>query len=278
MPNERDPGADLTSTTIPVPTRQAYSSFLWTVHVLARAVALERLKLRSFPSMAFPPREVEAVIPAKEKEDVSYTVWSHIGGLSGGSGPLPLWLNQILASEEPIDDREDRESPLSDFLDIFSNRFLHLWYRAWLRSRPAFIYESGGKDSVSKLLYSLLGLANTAESPSTEQGHDESDPMEQSVPPSNLLAFVGTLGHKPRSSCGLQAMLSSFFDSVPVTIEEFRERKVPISAKHRPTLSQQGARLGRDFILGSHVRDIGGKFRVSLGPMDYETFIKFLPG
>jgi type VI secretion system protein ImpH len=64
----------------------------------------------------------------------------------------------------------------------------------------------------------------------------------------------------------------------PVRVRQCQPRKALIPADQRCNLGVQANSLGRDSRLGSGADDATGKISITVGPVDAETFMRFLPG
>lgn len=242
----------------------ALNNLTWTIHLLARKMGLGSLRFSSHPGMAFPCREVESINPLEAGDGISYEIQTNFGGLDGVGGPLPPWLNNILACED-IDN-----APLGDFLNIFSHRFIEWLYLEWLKHRPDVSYQTDGRDRISKMLFSLLGVRSMTDIPVSCAMHEFQTAC--------LLPYVGTLGHRPRSAAGLQGMLRTFFYPVGIKIKEFILRKVTVPSKNRAYIDGKSVQLGKNVIIGEQVRDVAGAFRIVVGPVNWIDFMAFFPG
>jgi len=244
-------------------SEKSFGDLLWTTYLLSKWSSLKEIRFRGNPGMRFRPREVENVLypSGKEKEQITQ-VYTNIGGLVGDSGPLPFWFEELLAQEDEDD------APVGDFLDIFSNRFIHLLFEAWCLHNPFVSYKTGGKDPISRIIFSILGMPDVF----------WEDQAEKTPKPARLLGYAGTLGARPRSAVGLQCILKSYFLTIPIRILEFVKRMVRIPQDQRFRLGSQGSMLGSDASLGNRVADVAGRFRIEIGALSLELFEKFLPG
>ena len=231
------------------------------------AIDKEDVTFRSHPSFSFPANEIQSagentsVIP--DELTVAFM------GLIGPSGILPDHYTRRI-----LDEMRDGKHSLHDFLDLFHHRLVSLFYRAWQKYRAEVTWESArtgaDEDPFSNSLYALSGL-------SEKQARDR-----LSFDDSTIAFYSGHFSSGSRSMTGLEDLLSDYFD-LPVKIEQYCARWLYLNdddTSRLPSRSDSEGRfctLGRDFVLGSRIRDVQSKFRISLGPLNYEQFERFLP-
>ncbi len=233
----------------------------------------EAVRFRALPALTFPPSEIagltapqpdpEARRPAGPPEmTVSFL------GLTGPTGVLPPHYTELL-----IRSIKARSFSLRDFLDLFNHRTISLFVRAWEKYRLPVAYErcgQGGKDPVSQAIYALIGFG-TGQLRGRLAVDDEA-----------LLHYSGHLAHWPRSAAGLEAMLSDYFER-PIRIEQFQGRWLNLAEDETsllPTPLQPDGRfcrLGVDAVAGNRVWDMQSAFRLKIGPLRYEQFVRFMP-
>jgi type VI secretion system protein ImpH len=102
-------------------------------------------------------------------------------------------------------------------------------------------------------------------------------PEGHRVSPLRMLGLAGLLSQVPRSASTLQSLLSDYFDGIPVRIESFVGRWLPVPEDQRNRLALSNTSLGRDLTLGERVYDLSCTFRVALGPLSLQDFMAFLP-
>ena len=209
-------------------------------------------KIRCFPdaSLAFPPSDVKRI----DEQNGAFELTLTFMGLIGVSSPLPLYFSEYIARHE------ENARPLLDFLNLFNHRCYSLFYRAWKKYR---VVSALSRQSINPLTRRIALLAGM-------------DPERLSDPSHlRLLAYTGLFAGKCRGKSGLTAMLSDFYCDLPVAIKEYEPRWVPI---RNPKKIGVDVQLGITSMAGTSKWDIGGKFRVCLGPLPRETFETFLPG
>jgi type VI secretion system protein ImpH len=80
----------------------------------------------------------------------------------------------------------------------------------------------------------------------------------------------------------LEAILTDFF-SRPVRVEQFCGRWLPLAAEERTSLGTRAepqgrfCQLGTSATVGARVWDVQSSFRLHIGPLDYQQFIRFMP-
>jgi type VI secretion system protein ImpH len=221
----------------------------------------ERLRFRADPSLAFPKADITALEPADRpgSNDPHFRMDVTFMGLYGSSSPLPGFYNEAIAQHDEVPNTR------RDFLDLFNHRLVSLLYRSWLRYRHYLQYRDQGTDHFSRQLLAFAGLG--APELRDKAGGE----------PVKLLACVGLLALRPRSGAVVASVVSQLFGGVPVRVDEFVERWVTIDPGQRTGLGVANAGLGTSAVAGARVRDISGKFRLALGPMDFATFRRHLP-
>ena len=245
----------------------------------------ELIRFRASSKLSFPPVDVYSIErkDGKPIQDITgrpeiVRIVLSFMGLYGVHSPLPSYFSEVIAL---VDDRDDEHEPdyvagdmgiraLRRFLDIFDHRMYSLFYRAWKKYRYHLQFRERARDSMSQCMLSLLGLGTPALQDLV------------GVEASRLIAYTGIIGQKVHCAAGLRGLLSDYFGGIGVDITEFIPRWVVISEQYRPRLgldhSGTKARLGETVTIGERIRDLSGKFRIALGPLNLERFRRFLPG
>jgi type VI secretion system protein ImpH len=213
---------------------------------------LETGKIRCVPdiSLAFPASDIKKISEKNGALELALTFM----GLVGVSSPLPIYFSEYVARHE------ENGRPLIDFLNMFNHRCYILFYRSWKKYRACRALSAGISDPFVRRIALLAGIS----------------PAELSQPSkAKLLAYSGIFAGKSRSKSAMTTMLSDFFDGLPVAISEYMPRWVPMTNLPKMGVDSQ---LGVNSMLGTLKWDIGGKFRVKVGPLGRDEFEKFLPG
>jgi type VI secretion system protein ImpH len=220
----------------------------------------EPVRMRPSASLAFPSCDIEEVAEIEDGHP-PYRLTAAFLGLYGAHSPLPSYY-----SEEILFRSEEVADPVRDFLDIFNHRLYSLFYRGLLRYRGHLLYKEEAADEFSWRLFALSGLA-AAEMPKMS-----------GIKPERLLQFTGQWCQFPRSAASVIAALSTYLDLPAIHVKQCVSRWVYLPLEKQSRLGGHANRLGVDATVGERVLDRTGKFRVSVGPVDYDTYLEYLPG
>jgi type VI secretion system protein ImpH len=237
-------------------------SFFQVLRLIERMDPDGTVRIRPDLSFAFPASDIEQVRELVEQEDGErgFEVTATFLGLYGSSSPLPNFY-----TEELFDEALEESSVKRDFLDIFNQRLYELLYQIWLKYQLAIeVAEKGSKAHLEKL-FCLLGLGNLQDTGGL-------------LGPEILIKYVGLLTQWPRSAAGLEAILRDLLGLETLRVVPCIERRVSIPKDQRCCLGENACSLGSDSIIGSETRDLQGKFRIEVGPVDRETFFSLSPG
>lgn len=218
------------------------------------------LTFRTHASTAFPASQIQSIELSNEKPS-AMTV--NFMGLTGPLGVLPL-----AYSETTIESASGGNPAMRDFLDLFNDRLIALFYEAWERNHPFVRRESGGMDAMSEILLDLIGLG-TAELRALPK-----------VPYELLACYASLLLPRPRSAAAFRQALTDYF-SVPVEIEQFAGAWYPIEPDRQSRLDEgrtMREQLGTGALVGDEVWSQQARVRIRLGPLNVVEYLQFLPG
>lgn len=222
----------------------------------------ENFRLGQQASLAFAPREL-AKVEVKPGTDERSRVHIKLFGLGtlGPNGALPIHCTELV--RERVEAR--RDTALADFLDLFHHRaFTHL-YRAWSQSQSAAGLDRAGEETFSAYIARLAG-----DEPSEVQGSD--------LAPHARWASSAHRVRSARNPDGVVSTLSRFFDVV-VQLREYMLQWMPIEPQDRCVLGQRrlSSVLGDGAMLGEVVPDRQSRFRLVMGPMDLDGYLRLTP-
>jgi type VI secretion system protein ImpH len=247
-------------------------SFFQAVHLLEKSQpdavgvghhgppSAEAVRLGVSPELGFPKSDLAGAKVFETDGRPIYALTANFLGLHGSTSPLPGFY-----AEEVLFD-QDADGVLGAFLDIFHHRLLSLFYRCWIRFRHHFLFKADGADDFSRAMFCLIGL-----------GHRD---LQEGAgfPAVRALRYAGTITQKPHSAAALRCMLQDFFGGVPVRIIQAMGRWLAVKPEQRSRIGVANCRLGENTALGERIYDRQSKFRVVIGPIDFESYNKFLPG
>jgi type VI secretion system protein ImpH len=222
--------------------------------------ASEPVRFRASMGLEFAPGDIQDLrIPQSDAMPEMTVSFLSTGGVGG---PLPTSF-----SEEILERTFRGDTAVTAFLDIFHHRLISLLYAIRKAHAFALISTDLERTSFAHHLFSLIGLGLPA----------FRDRL--AVPDRALLRYAGLFWTRPRSSVGLAALVSDYFD-VPIEVRQFEGGWASIVPEGRTFLgvSGQNTLLGRTTVLGTRVwmQDHGIEMRV--GPLNAEVFDDFLPG
>jgi type VI secretion system protein ImpH len=240
--------------------------------------AREAVRFKALASLSFPASAIHALSPPTAEQKVPTAVVTFLG-LFGPSGVLPRHYTELIMRLDR-DQRGEERRALRDWLDLFNHRFIALLHRAWEKYRFWPAYERGEDDPFTQALYCLVGfgtggLRDRLRVEAVESGGEKSRVLAK-VEDQALLYYAGLFATRRRTAVGLRALLMDYF-GVPVSIEQFVGQWLVLERDNQSSLGAVNATLGMDAIAGEKVRDVQGKFRITLGPLTYERFLDFLP-
>jgi type VI secretion system protein ImpH len=230
----------------------------------------EPVRFGQVPSLAFAPATFAAALRTVA-EGSHPRLPVYFLGLLGPQGPLPLHITEYIRDRE----LNNSDATLSRFLDIFHHRIISLFYRAWAGSQQTVSHQrtdpSGrgliGSDRFAFYIASLCGLGMES-----AEGRD-------AVPDVAKVHYAGHLSCQTRHAEGLTGVLSGYF-GLPIAVEEFIGQWLPLDEDRRLLLGRTPATgtLGTTAIVGGRVWDRQQTFRLRVGPMDFESYQRLLPG
>jgi type VI secretion system protein ImpH len=220
----------------------------------------EPVRLSQEPSVAFAPSTLSAFEPdhpgAPRLEQRAF-------GLLGPNGPLPLHLTEYVRERV----RLHRDPTLARFLDLFHHRMAVLFYRAWAEARPTVQHDRLDDDRFLVYVGALAGYGSAA-----TRGRD-------AVADHAKAFFAGHLARGARNAEGLAAIVEAYF-GVSARVEQLVLDWLALPPDQWTSLGaerQASGLLGLGAVVGDRVRDVQSRFRLVLGPLDFDRFLDFLP-
>ncbi|WP_277182913.1 type VI secretion system baseplate subunit TssG [Caballeronia sp. BR00000012568055] len=219
----------------------------------------EPFRIGQKPSLIFAPSEVASAEEAEGRLRIRL-----LGlGMLGPNGSLPIHVTEIARERE--ESRND--STLVDFLDVFHHRYLTLFYRAWANAQSAAGLDRAGAQN-EPFSFHVGCLA----------GIDAAEAREREVPAHARLSASAHLVRETRDPDGLRMTLAHYF-GVPVSIEEHVFHWIDIADADRARLGLPGeaSTMSEGAILGERVPDCQYRFRIVIGPVSLDDYLRFTP-
>lgn len=219
----------------------------------------EPVRFNEEPALTFPPGAISKVEFGRQGGP---RLVQRVIGFMGPNGALPIHLTEY-ARERQL---HHQDRTVGGFLNMLLHRFGLFFYRAWARANPAVGLDRPRDAPVVRHLGALVGI----EGPALRERDALGDFAK--------LNFVGRLSRSVRDADGLEAWLKLRF-GVPVRVEQFCGHWMGLAREERSRLGGAGAQgLGRGVVLGESVWDVQHKFRIVIGPLEWEDFASLLPG
>jgi type VI secretion system protein ImpH len=223
----------------------------------ARRPADETVMLEQPPHLEFAPGDIAAV---GSRPGGKLRLEQLAFGVFGPNGALPFHL-----TEYTFERRRHHDDPVvSDFINLFQHRMLELFYRAWADSDHPRATPAPKTTRSPTTSGALIGLFSEAAA-------------GQDVVPD--YAKLSRRHHRRRRSAeGLQSSWPT--TSVCRSNRQFVGGwlRIPVDARTRLGVRDASAVIGEAATLGSSSWQRQNRFEVAVGPLSFETFMRFLPG
>ncbi|MCX8958678.1 type VI secretion system baseplate subunit TssG [Erwinia psidii] len=216
----------------------------------------EKYRIGQSATMIFSPREIARIDSEEDKTKLQLFGL----GVWGPQGAMPLYISEQIYSRAELHDQT-----MVDFLDIFHHRALSLFYRAWFVAQDTASLDRTDDERFSFYVASLAGM----------------DPKEldsKILPAHARLASSAHLIREARNPEGLLGALQYYFE-VPARMEEFASQWIFLSPEDLSILGRSSGAmlLGDGAILGDTVQDRQHKFKLILGPLSLQQYMRFSP-
>lgn len=216
----------------------------------------ENFRLGQAATLIFAPREIAAV----KYQEGRIGIKLFGPGVWGPQGAMPLHLSELAYSRA-----EAHDNTLVDFVDIFHHRALSLFYRAWFVAQDTASLDRTNDDRFSFYIASLAGM-------------DPAELNDKYLPTHARLASSAHLIREARNPEGLTGAIEYYFQ-VKARLEEFVNHWIILEPNDCCILGAPGKAmlLGDGAILGGAVRDGQHKFKLLLGPLTLDRYMRFSP-
>ncbi|MGH6811163.1 MAG: type VI secretion system baseplate subunit TssG [Methylocella sp.] len=205
-------------------------------------------------------RDIEAESEAEEvalEPDRIHIVVRFLG-LLGPQGALPL-----ATTEEAHGWLVESDPSFAHYLDVFNNRFLQLFYRAWADSRPIVQHDRVDCDRFREYVNSVIGIGSPAFA-------------NLDTVPRGISLYAGILGSQTKSASRLCSVIRGLFD-VDVEIVQLVGSWLTFDEPERSSLGCRNSMLGDDFLVGAASFSVQDKILIRLFVKDMDRYRRFLP-
>lgn len=221
--------------------------------------SFEMVRIGQHATLNFAPSSIASFSKAEQQKH--WHLQTYLYGMFGPNGALPIHLTEYAMMRWT----HHKDATFSRFVDIFHHRFATFFYRAWADAQPCVHFDRPSEDRFANYVGSLSGYGMSSL-------RDKDD-----MPHETKLFFTAHLANFRRNEGGLKSILECFFGQ-SISIEQFVGHWIRLPDDSHWKLGQNGAgELGADLILGARIFDYQSRFRIVLGPVDYRTFLAFLP-
>jgi len=223
----------------------------------------DAVRLGQEARMAFPPNTIRS-FKAPDSTGPGELI-NRFFGFFGPQGPLPSHLTEY-ARERQIN---NRDPSFVAFANMLTHRLMSLLYRAWVTGQPAVDLDRGARSQFESHIAALAGLHGHA-----LRGRD-------AMPDMAKRHFTGQISAGTKNPEGLISILSGFFRA-PFNLQEFVGSWLELEIDDRWQLgaaSRLGSGgLGQGTSIGTQVWSRTAKFRLVVGPVSLEDYVRLLPG
>ena len=234
----------------------------------------EGLRFRHDPAMAFSAGDITSVsqhdIVLEPGSTLSpklpgFQITSTFLGLTGAVSPLPLYMPEEVALEDPANHIR------RDFLDLFHHRVLSLLYRSVTRYSPTREHVAKTPDPWLRRFLAAAGLDSYEGS------------LSEQLPESFFLRLLPLFVGRSRTRDGLEITLRAALGSAAgagamVSVEQFVGRRVQVDDSQRTQLGKSNHVLGKSSVVGGRVFDRSSRFAIRIGPLGQDNYQGFMEG
>jgi type VI secretion system protein ImpH len=212
------------------------------------------------PSSEFAPSTIER---ATRDSQGGLVLLERFLGLLGPQGALPA-----AYTDEAIMSGLKGEDSFPRFLDVFNNRFVQLFFRAWADARPIVQHDRPDDDRFLAYLGSAIGIGTPI--------YQDLDRIDDRI----KLLYAGLSASKAKSAIRLKALITGVF-GVKVEIDQCVGTWLHLDPDDQLKLGGLGpggaGQLGADTIVGAKVYSVSDKIRIRIFTRTLEEYRKFLP-
>lgn len=233
----------------------------------------DRIRFRNSLRLGFAPSQVDAIASTYGRDDQGLDngeleqveITPSFMGMLGVNGTLPIHY-----TEQVIDHaRFKRDESGRAFLDLFTNRAVGHFYRAWKKYRLPILYETDRQNRFLPLILALGGIG-------FDTLRERLGASPGAIDDESIAYFTGLLRQRPVSAEALQKMIGTYFRET-VRVEQFVGHWYAVPDDQRSILGGRNMRLGGNALLGERVWQRNLRIRIHIGPLRHSRYLGFLP-
>ncbi len=157
-----------------------------------------------------------------------------------------------------------KDPSFARFADVFANRFLQLFFRAWSDARPIAQFDRPRQDRFARYVGSFAGIGSDP-----YIGRDDVEDIAK-------LPYAGLVASRIKSSRRLAQLIRGAFNLDASVVERVGSWLV-FEPDDRMRLGAQGSSLGQDTFIGARAYSINDKFRITIVTQSLEDYTDLLP-
>jgi type VI secretion system protein ImpH len=212
-------------------------------------------------SLSFASSQIARLVSEAGQSAAEIRITPAFMGFLGANGTLPHhYTEQFAAYLAATKDAAPRA-----FLDMFSNRTLAQFYKAWCKHRVEYAGDDGA-DGFLPLLLSLAGFQR-----------DAGKTVDGTIDVETIAHYAGVTLQRPVPPDVLSRVLSDYL-AVPLAIDESIGCWIDLLEHEQCALGGLHATLGNDTLLGDRSWRPDLRARIRIGPLNRNDFDRLLPG
>lgn len=216
----------------------------------------KKISFQMVPKLGYPyTNEIKIV-----KKEGNYLLLAQHCGYIGSTGILPLHYTELILHR-----CKNKDPSLLDFLNIFYNRSINIFFKSWEKYQLFHLYRKHSficknKDPLSNILNAVVGNKLIADNP---------------VCANINLRHPGIFSRRSRSAWLLKCVIKSYFN-LDITILQFQKKLFNVPKEQAKLLV---TKLGiKKTLLGKTIITEQDLITVILKAKDYQQYIQYLPG
>lgn len=221
----------------------------------SRNLRQEYVSLGQDPFLAFPDADISAL-----DEGVKTKIRTPVLGFFGPHGALPL-----NTTEEVRRWVKGGDDSFVRFTDIFTARFIQLFFRAWSDSHAISQFDHPEKDRFQAYIGALSGVAT----PAFKHRDSIEDVFKTSMVPLH--------SNRIKSPVRLRQLIEHHLNA-EVRVEEHASTWLEFEDSDQNKVGLQGSTLGRNMFLGARLQSVSERIVLHIRARSLADYRSYLPG